>query len=103
MMIILAKTFMLNTPEFLHKCNFKITSKRRVDYTMSKTHKLQRQLDNLLTTAELAEHFQVTTMTIFNWRRYHNLPCITLRSDAKPSVRYDLQDVKRWARDVKMV
>jgi hypothetical protein len=48
----------------------------------------KRELDELLTTHDLAARFNVSPMTIFNWRRYRNLPVVLIDGSAKHGVRF---------------
>lgn len=50
-----------------------------------------------LTTNQLAYMFNVTYMTIYNWRNTKNLPYYHLPGGAKPPVRYDEGLILNWA------
>lgn len=50
-----------------------------------------------LTTNQLAKMFDVTKMTIYNWREKRNLPCFHLEGGDKPPVRYDEGLVIHWS------
>jgi hypothetical protein len=49
----------------------------------------------LLTTKELAEHFKVTTQTIWRWRN-KGLPYIKLNTQ---NFRYELNKVMEWVKE----
>jgi hypothetical protein len=53
---------------------------------------------NLLTVADVAEAFEVTSMTIYLWRRYRGLPFLLIPSQGKDSVRFYKDKVVKWAR-----
>ena len=50
-----------------------------------------------LTTPHLAYMFDVTPMTIYNWRTTRHLPFYHLKGGKKPPVRYDEGLVLHWA------
>jgi hypothetical protein len=65
---------------------------------MLSSNRLRKELDDLLTTRELARRFKVSTMTIYNWRRYQKLPVIIIDATNKHAVRFHQGDVNKWAR-----
>lgn len=58
---------------------------------------LGRQNGNQLTTKQLALMFDVTAMSIYNWRLNRNLPYFHLQGGVKPPVRYDEGLVIHWS------
>lgn len=51
----------------------------------------------LLTHAQVCRMFDVTSMTIYSWRKRFGLPSIELTGGRKPPVRYDEGVVLKWA------
>ena len=51
----------------------------------------------LLTTRDLEDLFEVTPVTIHNWRKKLGLPCITIPSRSKNAIRFDKAAVLEWA------
>ena len=51
-----------------------------------------------LTTAQLLRMFNVTSMTLYNWRSKRGMPFYHLEGGAKPPVRYDEGMILAWAR-----
>lgn len=51
----------------------------------------------LLTTQQVARMFQVTPMTIYDWRKRFALPTVQLSGGRKPPVRYDEGVLLKWA------
>lgn len=54
---------------------------------------------NLLTAGQMVRLFKVTELTLRRWRKDHGLPHVIIPGDGKDNIRYDLEEVKRWARD----
>jgi len=50
-----------------------------------------------LTTKQISMMFDITTMTIYNWRKEKKLPFTHLEGGVKPPVRYDEGAVLYWA------
>ena len=50
-----------------------------------------------LTTRDLERMFGRSRMTIFNWRRYLELPCHEFVFDDRTSIRFKLEEVQDWA------
>ena|SRR5262245_15945381 len=64
------------------------------------TRKLQTQLNQLLTVQELRMAFgEVTAVTIHTWRHREGLPTIVVPGLERPSIRFHLPDVQRWAKE----
>jgi hypothetical protein len=59
---------------------------------------LTKVLDECWTTQELTRKFRVTAMTINTWRRQKDLPCIPIRGDVRPSLRFVPDEVRAWAK-----
>ena len=59
------------------------------------TEKDQNKVE--LTTAQLAYMFDVTNMTLYNWRAKKGMPFYHLEGGAKPPVRYDEGLILQWA------
>ena len=59
---------------------------------------LRQQLRTLWTTEEVAARFEVTTMTIHNWREKDGLPALTLPGAGRPAIRYIPDEVRQWAK-----
>lgn len=55
--------------------------------------------DNLLTTDDITEMFNVSKMTIYLWRRNHDMPFITLPGGSRPPIRFLEEDIKKWAHE----
>lgn len=51
----------------------------------------------LLTHNQICRMFDVTGMTIYQWRKRYNLPVVVLSGGRRPPVRYDEGVVKAWA------
>ena len=51
----------------------------------------------VLTSEQVAKMFDVTLMSIYNWRMNRNLPYYHLPGGAKPPVRYDEGLVLHWS------
>lgn len=62
-------------------------------YEASKEH----ENDKVLTTKQISRMFDVTTMTVFNWRKSKNMPCYHLEGGEKPPVRYNEGAVLHWS------
>ena len=50
-----------------------------------------------LTTKQISYMFDVTTMTVYNWRKSKNMPFAHLEGGEKPPVRYDEGAVLHWS------
>lgn len=50
----------------------------------------------LLTHAQVARMFDVTSATIYDWRKRFALPAVVLKGGRKPPVRYDEGAMKAW-------
>jgi hypothetical protein len=62
------------------------------------THRLQREINELLNVHEVAEMFDRTTMTISLWRRQQNMPTLTMQQGGRTIHRFVPRDVKLWAK-----
>jgi len=51
----------------------------------------------LLTHAQVCRMFDVTSMTVYQWRKRFNLPVVILSGGKRPPVRYDEGVAKAWA------
>lgn len=51
----------------------------------------------LLTHAQVARMFDVTGMTVYDWRKRFALPSLQLKGGRKPPVRYDEGALLKWA------
>lgn len=51
----------------------------------------------LLTHNQICRMFDVTGMTVYQWRKRYNLPVVVLAGGKRPPVRYDEGVVKAWA------
>lgn len=51
----------------------------------------------LLTHAQVCRMFDVTSMTVYTWRKRYGLPVVTLTGGKRPPVRYDEGAVLAWA------
>lgn len=62
--------------------------------------RLNRILARTWTTKSVAARFQVTTMTIHNWREDRGLPALIIPPDdgGRPAVRYLPQEIRAWSR-----
>lgn len=61
---------------------------------------LQKELDKALTMADLAARFNVSLMTIHNWRVKQGLPALVmLNSGHRSAIRFILADVDAWAKE----
>ena len=56
-------------------------------------------MSGYLTTKDLERMFDRSRMTIFNWRRYLNLPYHEFVFDDRTFVRFKLEEVQAWADD----
>ncbi len=54
-------------------------------------------LNGYLTTRDLERMFDRSRMTIFNWRRYLNLPYHRFEFDDRTFIRFKLEEVQEWA------
>ncbi len=52
----------------------------------------------LLTHAQVCRMFDVTSMTVYTWRKRYGFPMITLAGGKRPPVRYDEGAVLAWAK-----
>lgn len=52
---------------------------------------------NYLTTDDLCRIFDKTKMTIYNWRLNERLPYIEVTGTKQNQIRFDWDDVRRWA------
>lgn len=57
----------------------------------------KRASGKLLTSNDLMVMFDVTLMTIYNWRQRKGLPYTKLAGGKKPPVRYDEGLIRHWA------
>jgi hypothetical protein len=63
------------------------------------TKKLQTLVNRLLTVQELRLGFgNVTAVTIHSWRHRDKLPTVIIPGKERPSIRFFLPDVQRWAK-----
>jgi hypothetical protein len=53
----------------------------------------------VITTSDLQRLFNVTYMTIYNWRRYKALPCITVPCNTVHNVYFHKDAIRKWADD----
>jgi len=61
-------------------------------------NELKRQMARLAKTADVAEAFGKTQMTIFNWRRWRGLPFLAFTEHRRPIILFDKVQVLRWAK-----
>lgn len=73
-----------------------ITRKRIIKTTKIESSQVEGKLV-LLTTADLQKMFDVSYVTVYRWRLELGLPIITIRSTSKDGVRFDKNEVARWA------
>jgi hypothetical protein len=57
-----------------------------------------KRIDGLLTITGVARLFSRSALTILQWRTYNGLPYVVLPGDERPSIRYELDEVRAWAR-----
>lgn len=62
---------------------------------MKRTEDMQKRVDALLTVKQLAKQYNVTVMTVHNWRK-KGLPTIVLHGDERPALRFVASDVQLW-------
>lgn len=60
---------------------------------------LQRLLERCWTIHDLSEMFQVSGMTIHNWRAYRGLPALVIPGDSRPALRFVPSEVRKWAKE----
>lgn len=65
---------------------------------MTKTKKLQQEMEAVWTVGDVAERFRVTTMTIHNWREHRGLPALVIPGNGRPALRFIPHDVEVWAK-----
>ena len=58
---------------------------------------LRTQLGALWDSHDLCDHFGVTPMTIYLWRKNRGLPSISIPGTGRPAVRFNPQEVIAWA------
>jgi hypothetical protein len=63
------------------------------------TKNIQRELKKLWTVHRVARHFEVTTMTVHNWRK-RGMPTIIINGDSRATIRFVANDVKEWRRAI---
>jgi hypothetical protein len=67
--------------------------------TVSKlTKSIQILIDRTLTTQDLCRKHNVTAMTINAWRR-RGLPCIVIKGDRRPSIRFVKTESADWIKN----
>lgn len=64
----------------------------------TKTAELSKAMAETVTSRDLAKEFGVSLQTIHSWRVNHQCPAIVLDSEARPAVRFVLEDVRAWKR-----
>ncbi len=52
----------------------------------------------MLTVKQICRAFSVTRMTIYNWRKFENMPAIVIGDGARPTVLFNRIAVIRWAK-----
>ena len=65
---------------------------------LTKTKRLQREVDQLLDVHQVARLFGRTTMTISLWRRQQKMPTVTMIKGERTIYRFVPDDVVKWAR-----
>jgi hypothetical protein len=65
-----------------------------------KTKALKKQLAACWTPTQVADHFGVTPMTVFNWTEHANLPYVSLAGtmEREGAKRFVPSDVRAWAK-----
>ena len=53
--------------------------------------------NELLTTIDLERMFEVTSMTIYNWRKTKALPEVRIPGHQRDTIRFNKSDVLAWA------
>lgn len=61
---------------------------------------IQTIINRTWTTQRLCRHYDVTPMTVHVWRS-KGLPCILIKGDKRPSVRFLPCEVIPWVKDFK--
>jgi hypothetical protein len=69
--------------------------KRNIELTGAE---LQKFLDRCWTINDMINAFQVTGMTIHNWRAQRGLPTVVISGDRRPALRFMPSEVAEWAR-----
>lgn len=62
------------------------------------SRRLQRLLKRCWTIQEVSQLFQVSRMTIHNWRATKGFPDVVITGDARPALRFVPKDVLAWAK-----
>ena len=60
---------------------------------------MERTVDDLLTSAEVCKMFNVTPMTLYNWRQRKDFPFVTIRGTTTDAIRFNRDDVVTWAQN----
>ena len=53
--------------------------------------------EDLLTIRDLVNAFDVTMMTVYNWRKKKKLPYVVIPGEEKPIIRFYPNEVEHWA------
>lgn len=85
--------------EVFRKRRMKLNSKGKVGNSLETLYKVNLEKANglVLTTPQVQYMFNVTHMTVYNWRKMRSLPFYTLEGHKKPPVRFDEGLILDWA------
>lgn len=85
--------------EIFRRRRMKLNSKGKVGNSLETLYKVNLEKANgvMLTTSQVQYMFNVTPMTVYNWRKTRNMPFYTLEGHKKPPVRFDEGLVLDWA------
>lgn len=77
----------------------KLNSSGKIGNSFDTLYKVNLEKANgvILTTAQVQYMFNVTHMTVYNWRKLRGFPFYTLEGHKKPPVRFDEGLVLDWA------
>lgn len=95
----IVKSNVLREREVFKKRRMNLRSNGKVGNSFATLYQVDVSKANgvLLTTGQVQYMFNVTHMTIYNWRKLRALPFITLEGAKKPPVRFDEGLILDWA------